>query len=69
MERENTVDWVLHWLIWSPQSCVMLCTLFAASCIMYAADVVYSATLQIAKSFAWRVLETCIGIIVAMLLI
>ena len=34
-------------LIWSRQSCVHLCTLFAASCILYAADVVYSAELQL----------------------
>ena len=43
--------------------------LFAAACIMYAADVVYSAGLQIARSSAWRVLETCLGITVVMLLI
>ena len=29
-----------------------LCTLFAVSCILYAADVVYSAELQIARSSA-----------------
>ena len=69
VEREKTVDWVLTWLIWSPQSCVHLCTLFAHFCIPYAADVVYSAELQIARSSAWRVLETCLGITVVMLLI
>ena len=69
VERENTVDWALTWLIWSPQSCVHLSTLFAASCILDAADVVYSAELQIARSSAWRVLETCLGITVVMLLI
>ena len=69
VEREKTVDWVLTWLIWSPQSCVHLCTLFAHSCIRYAADVVYSAELQIAMSSAWRVLETCLVITVVMLLI
>ena len=69
VEREKTVDWVLTWLIWSPQYCVHLCTLSAASCIMYAADVVYSAELQIARSSVWRVFETCLGITVVMLLI
>ena len=69
VERKKTVDWVLTGLIWSPQSCVHLCTLSAASCIMYAADVVYSAELQIARSSVWRVFETCLGITVVMLLI
>jgi len=69
VEREKTVDWVLTWFIWSPQSFVHLCTLFAASCILYAADVVYSAELQIARSSAWRMLETCLGITVVMFLI
>ena len=40
VEREKTVDCVLTWLIWSPQSCVHLCTFCAVSCILYAANVV-----------------------------
>jgi len=43
VEREKTVDWVLTWLIWSPQSCVHVCTLFATSCIVLAADVCMEA--------------------------
>ena len=69
VEREKIVDWVLTLLICSPQSCFQLCVLFAASCIMYAAEAVYSVELQIARSSAWRVLETCLGITVVMLLI